>query len=119
MGGRNPETIEKLAGALIESGKGKDAAGILNRLNWIYPEDNLLHQRLGGLWLDEGNTAGAIAEYRALVSNHPVDPAQAHYDLARAYHRNSQRDQARDEVLAALEIAPDFKPAQKLFLELQ
>ena len=118
-GGRNPEMIEKLAGALMESGKGKEAADFLNRLNWIYPEDNLLHQRLGGLWLDEGNTAGAVREFRALVSNRPVDPAQAHYDLARAYNRNRQRDQARDEVLAALEIAPDFRPAQKLFLELE
>ncbi len=119
MGGRNPETFEKLAGALMESGKGKEAADILNRLNWIYPEDNLLHQRLGGLWLDEGNAAGAVTEFRALVSNHPVDRAEAHYELARAYNQNRQRDQARDEVLAALEIAPDFKPAQKLFLELQ
>ncbi len=119
MGGRNPDTFEKLAGALMEAGKGKEAAAILNRLNWIYPEDNLLHQRLGGLWLDEGNTAGAVREFHALVSNHPVDPAEAHYDLARAYNQNRQRDQARDEVLAALEIAPDFKPAQKLFLELQ
>ncbi|MGO9967754.1 MAG: tetratricopeptide repeat protein [Bryobacteraceae bacterium] len=119
MGGRNPETIEKLAGALMESGKGKEAADILNRLNWIYPEDNLLHQRLGGLWLDESYAAGAVREFHALVSNHPVDPAEAHYELARAYSQNRQRDQARDEVLAALEIAPDFKPAQKLFLELQ
>jgi tetratricopeptide (TPR) repeat protein len=119
MGGRNPETIEKLAGALMESGKGKEAADILNRLNWIYPEDNLLHQRLGGLWLDEGDAAGAVREFRALVNNHPVDPAEAHYELARAYNQNRQRDQARDEVLAALEIAPNFKPAQKLFLELQ
>jgi hypothetical protein len=27
-------------------------------------------------------------------------------------------DQARDEVLSALEVAPGFKPAQKLLLEL-
>jgi Flp pilus assembly protein TadD len=119
MGGRNPDTFEKLAGALMEAGKGKEAADILTRLNWIYPEDNLLHQRLGGLWLDQGNAAGAVAEFHALVSNHPVDPAQAHYDLARAYNQNRQPDQARDEVLAALEIAPEFKPAQKLLLELQ
>ena len=73
---------------------------------------------LGGLWLDEGNTAGAIREFRALVSNHPVDQAQAHYDLARAYQLNHEPEQAKEELLADLETAPGYRPAQKLLLEL-
>ena len=41
-----------------------------------------------------------------------------HYDLARAYQANKQPDEAKDELLAALEAAPGFRPAQKLLLEL-
>ena len=47
-----------------------------------------------------------------------MDPAQAHYDLARAYHADKQDEQAKEELLAALEAAPGFRPAQKLLLEL-
>jgi cellulose synthase operon protein C len=47
-----------------------------------------------------------------------IDPAQSHYDLARAYHANHQPDQAKEELLTALEAAPGFRPAQKLLLEL-
>ena len=45
-------------------------------------------------------------------------PAETHYDLARAYHLNNQDDQAKDELLAALETAPGYRQAQKLLLEL-
>ena len=73
---------------------------------------------LGSLWLDQGNLAGAIREFGAVIAENPVDPAQAHYDLARAYNLNHQQAKAKEEVFAALETAPGFKPAQKLLLEL-
>jgi hypothetical protein len=38
--------------------------------------------------------------------------------LAEAYRKANRIDQARDEVLLALEAAPGFKPAQKLLLEI-
>ena len=48
---------------------------------------------------------------------HPIDVAGSHYNLARAYKAAGQNDQAREEAVTALEAAPDFKPAQKLLLE--
>jgi len=48
----------------------------------------------------------------------PADPAAAHLGLALAYKMENRPDQARDEVISALEAAPNFKPAQKLLLEL-
>jgi hypothetical protein len=48
----------------------------------------------------------------------PSDPAQSHYDLARALVAAARTDDARDEVLASLEAAPGFKPAQQLLLKL-
>ena len=48
---------------------------------------------------------------------HPIDVAGSHYDLAKAYQANGQKDQAREEAISALEAAPDYRPAQKLLLE--
>lgn len=117
-GGRSPEAIRTLAKQLIDAGKKKEAADVLDRLNYIYPEDREMHRMLGGLWLDAGNTKGAIREFAAVVNDHPLDGAEAHYDLARAYDSDHQQDKAKDETLAALEIAPGFRPAQKLLLKL-
>jgi tetratricopeptide (TPR) repeat protein len=118
IGGRDPGIIKKLAKELVAQGDKKEAAAVLERLNYIYPMDPEQHRMLGDLWLDLGNVPGAIQELRAVLARNPLDPAQAHYDLARAYDLNHQRDQAKEEVLAALETAPGFRPAQKLLLEL-
>jgi cellulose synthase operon protein C len=118
QGGRDPGTIKTLAKYLEEAGNKKEAAAVLERLNYIYPMDPEQHRMLGDLWLDQGNIPGAIQELQAVLARNPLDPAQAHYDLARAYNLNHQPNQARDEVLAALETAPGFRPAQKLLLEL-
>jgi tetratricopeptide (TPR) repeat protein len=117
-GGRSPSTIKSLAKSLEETGNKKEAAAVLERLNYIYPMDNEQHQMLGTLWLEEGNTAGAAREFGAVVAHQPVDPAQAHFDLARALAANRQTDKAKEEVFAALEAAPGFRPAQKLLLQL-
>ena len=118
IGGRDPESI-KLAGKLLaESGNKKEAAAVLDRLNYIYPMDSDAHEMLGDLWLEQGNVAGAIRELGAVVAHNPVDPAKAHYDLAKAYHLNHQDAKSKDELLLALETAPGYRQAQKLLLEL-
>jgi len=118
IGGRDPVTLKLLADKLQASGDKKEAAAVLDRVNYIYPMDNEIHQQLGLLWLDQNATAGAIREFRAVVAHDPIDPAQAHFNLARAYQQNHQTEQAQDELLAALEAAPGFRPAQRLLLEL-
>ncbi|MBZ5575955.1 MAG: tetratricopeptide repeat protein [Acidobacteriia bacterium] len=117
-GGRYPDTIKKLAKLLTEAGQKKEAAEVLDRLNYIYPLDNQAHESLGSLWMEQGNASGAIREFRAILAHSPIDPAQAHYDLARALNANHQPDQAKDEIFSALEAAPNYRPAQKLLLEL-
>ncbi len=117
IGGRNPDTMKKYAKLLTEAGKNKEAAAALERLNYVYPLDADLHHSLGGLLLETGDAAGAVREYKALVAMHPIDAADSHYNLARAYKAAGQKDQAREEAVSALEAAPNFKPAQKLLLE--
>jgi hypothetical protein len=47
----------------------------------------------------------------------PHDLADAHYRVARASHLLKRNDDARRHLLSALEIAPHYRPAQKLLLE--
>ena len=117
-GGRDPSTLKTLATDLQADGKKKEAAAVLERVNYIYPMDGTQHQQLGLLLLDLNNSAGAIREFQAVLARDPIDPAQAHYNLARAYNQNHQTEQAKDELISSLESAPGFRPAQKLLLEL-
>jgi len=91
---------------------------VLERLNYIYPMDSEQHQKLGALWLEMGNAAGAIREFRAVAAHNPIDPAEAYYQLARAYNATHQTAQAEDALFSSLEAAPGYRPAQKLLLEL-
>ncbi len=117
-GGRQPETIKKLAGLLSSRNQFQQAANALERLNYIYPLDAELHAQLGDLYAKLGDKQGAITEYRALVAMKPVDLAGAHFQLARAYKASNLKDKALDQVYLALELAPGYKEAQQLLLEL-
>ncbi len=118
-GGRYPATLKKLAKLLDEAGQPEQAARALERINFIYPvQDEEMHRLQGELWLKVGNNDKAIREFQASVFSKPIDAATSYYNLARAYRAAGQLDQARDNLVSALEAAPSFRPAQKLLLEL-
>jgi tetratricopeptide (TPR) repeat protein len=118
-GGRYPATLKKLAKLLDDAGQPEQAARALERINFIYPvQDEEMHRLQGELWLKVGNTDKAIREFQASVFSKPIDAATSYYNLARAYRAAGQLDQARDNLVSALEAAPSFRPAQKLLLEL-
>jgi tetratricopeptide (TPR) repeat protein len=118
-GGHSPHALKELASLEEESDDPKEAAATLDRINYIDPVDEELHRRLGKLWLAQENYPGAIREYDAVVAMHPLDTASAQFNLAQAYFAAGQRDKAEEHVLASLEAAPGYHPAQKLLLELQ
>ncbi len=118
IGGRNPATLKQLATIETELNHKREAAKALERLNFIYLKDEEAHQKLGQLYMDLANPTGAVREFQAVLASSPLDAAGAHYQLARALKAVHRDDDARDEVLASLEAAPGFKPAQKLLLEL-
>ncbi len=118
IGGRSPLLIKRLAKFEEDAGEPKKAAATLDRLNYIYPEDQELHKRLGDLWLAQDNLPGAIREYQAVLATKPLDPAGAHFQLAEAYRKANRLEEARDQVVQALEVAPGYKPAQRLLLEI-
>lgn len=119
QGGRNPATLSELGQLQQDLGDPQAAAATLNRINYIDPAyDPDVHRRLGELWLAQKNYPGAIREFAAVVAMHPLDVAGAELDLAQAYFQSGARAQAQDAVLASLEAAPNYRPAQKLLLEL-
>ncbi len=118
VGGRDPMLLKQLATLQAEQGNKAGAAKTLERLNLIYLKDEAAHKQLGDLDLELGNPTGAMREFQAVLAGGTVDQAGAHYELARAMQAAKRTDDARNEVLAALEMAPNFKPAQKLLLEL-
>jgi len=119
-GGRDPVVLKKLASMYESNGNNKAAAErTLRRILWIYPvRDEELHRKLGALRASLGLWEGSAEEWNAVLESRTVDRAGAHYEIARAYRNMNRMDDARDAVLAALEEAPGYRPAQKLLLEL-
>jgi tetratricopeptide (TPR) repeat protein len=119
-GGQMPKLLKRLAALQETAGQHNESAATLERLNYIYPvKDEELHQKLGDLLFAGKQYDRAIREYNALVASNPVDKAGAEFKLAQAYFAAGQKDKAQESVLAALETAPGYRPAQKLLLELQ
>ena len=119
-GGQSPDLLKQLAQLEQDAGDLTAAIATLRRINYIYPvKDEELHHRLGDLLYAQKDYEGSIREFNALAASNPVDKAGAEFELAQAYYAAGQKDKAQESVLAALEIAPDYRPAQKLLLELQ
>jgi len=119
-GGRSPQLLEELAGLEDGAGDSDAAAATLERINLIDPAyDQTEHRKLANLLLARKDFPGAIREFESVLAFHPLDRASAQFDLARAYFAAGERNAAEDSVVAALEAAPDYRPAQKLLLELQ
>lgn len=118
-GGQEPSALKRLAALQEAAGQHAEAVATLTRVNYIYPvKDEDLHHRLGDLLYAQKQYEGAIREYAAVVASNPLDKAGAEFHLAQAYLAAGQKDKAQESVLAALEAAPGYRPAQKMLLEL-
>lgn len=82
-GGRSPQLIKRLASLEQEAGQNQKAAAALERLNFIYPQDEELHRRLGDLLLAQKNADGAIREYQAVLAMKPLDQAASIFSWRR------------------------------------
>jgi tetratricopeptide (TPR) repeat protein len=119
-GGRAVWALKELAKVEEAGGDTKAAAAALQRLIYVAPVgDEELHKKLGEYYLTLAQPERAMASFWAQLASKPVDPAGAYYNLARSYVALSRRADAQDALLQALELAPGFKPAQKLLLELE
>jgi tetratricopeptide (TPR) repeat protein len=118
QGGYEPAALRRLAERLHAAGRTADANSVLGSLIYVTPFDQELHGRLGDWLLEAGRAADALTEYEILLSMEPHDRADAHYRIARAHAALDDADATRRHLLLALDIAPHYRPAQKLLLEL-
>jgi tetratricopeptide (TPR) repeat protein len=103
---------------LADEGRDAEAIEVLEADILVAPLDEVLHARLGDWLLESGEAERALAEYQALFAMQPHDQASAHFRLAKAYLGLEDRDRSREHLLYALEIAPHYREAQQLLLEI-
>jgi len=116
-GGYDPAALGRLALWLAEAERIDDAIAVMQSINLVDPLDQALHGRLGDLLLERGRAEEALLEYSIALSLDPHDKATAYYRVANAYHELGNAEQAEDHLLQALDVAPNFRPAQRLLLD--
>jgi tetratricopeptide (TPR) repeat protein len=90
----------------------------LQRVVSMDPFDGAAHASLGKLALTSGDVTEAERAFRVALAAKPLDRASAHADLAEALLQAGKKDEARKQVLEALQVAPTFTRAQDLLLKL-
>ncbi|HEY2435436.1 MAG TPA: tetratricopeptide repeat protein [Vicinamibacterales bacterium] len=88
----------------------------VTRIVSLDPFDATAHTSWGRMALKKRNPAVATREFRAALLTGAPDKAAAHCDLGESYLLAGDRAAAKQEALAALEIAPSFERAQELLL---
>jgi tetratricopeptide (TPR) repeat protein len=108
----------RLASVDEQLGDKAAAARWLERALCIDPSDPAVHLRLAELYYSLGDAAGLVRARQSVLDLDPVDRPEALYQLALADRKAGDTAAARRVVLEALELAPRFRRAQALLLEL-
>ncbi|MEM7280199.1 MAG: tetratricopeptide repeat protein [Pseudomonadota bacterium] len=116
-GGYHPSSLMRLAKALEERGDKNQAINVLNTLHLVDPFDESSHAMLGELYLDVAEPVQALREFQVAMALSPHDQATAHYRVGQAYFKMGDTERAQSALIKALEVAPNFRPAQKLLLK--
>jgi tetratricopeptide (TPR) repeat protein len=95
-----------------------EAMEVLHDVKWADPFMEELHVKLGDLSLEMGEAQQALDEYLILLALDPVDKADANLKIAQAYNALGDEEKTMEYLLTALDIAPQYRPAQALLLEL-
>ena len=118
-GGRAPGTLRRLVEWLRSADRPAEALPVQRSLALVAPLVPEERRRLGDFLVEAGEYEDAILEYEAHLALRPHDRADAHYRIARAYRGADRLAAARRHVLYALEIAPRFREALALLLEIE
>jgi tetratricopeptide (TPR) repeat protein len=117
-GGYDPVALKRLGDWLYEDDRSAEAIDVLQSVNLVDPLDQELHGKLGDMLLEADRAQEALAEYSIALALDPHDKATANYRMASAYHQLGDNEQSQNHLLQALDIAPNFRPAQRLLLDL-
>jgi tetratricopeptide (TPR) repeat protein len=117
-GGWHPAGMRKLGELLLAEKRRAEAAEVLAAINWSDPLEPDNHDRLGRILIAENRGPEALREYEVLLALTPLDTAAAHYGMARALRLTGDPVRAKRHLLQSLETAPNYRPAQRLLLEM-
>jgi tetratricopeptide (TPR) repeat protein len=117
-GGWDPEALRQLAKGLQKAHRDAEAIEVLNATNYSDPLNADVHMQLGEALLAANRSKEAVREFQVLLALHTHDEAAAYFGLAKALRANGDQAASRRNVLQALEIAPHFRPAQEMLLDM-
>ena len=112
----NLKAAGRLADLRLKQGDAARAAEALRLGFYVSPFEPTAHARAGELYLGTKDAAAALTEFQAALALRPPNEAEAHYNVARAYHALGRTAEAKHSVLRALEVAPGYEKAQELLL---
>lgn len=117
-GGYAPRALLALAADYTERGNTEMAFEVLKDVIWSDPFAKDLHVQLGDLYMAHNDPVKALREYQVLLALNPTDKADANLKIATAYKAMNDTENAMQYLMTALDIAPQYRPAQALLLEL-
>ncbi len=91
-------------------------AEMLEAANEINPFKLEVHTELAEIYAELNRWPESARQRRSVLALQPADMAEAHYLLAHALQQAGEIDSAREQVVYALEIAPNYAEAQRLLL---
>ena len=112
----NLKATARLADLRLKQGDPARAIEALRLGFYVAPFEPAAHARAGELYLEGRDAAAALAEFQSALALRPPNEAEAHYNVARAYHALGKTAEAKRSVLRALEAAPSYEKAQELLL---
>ncbi|HEX7071444.1 MAG TPA: tetratricopeptide repeat protein, partial [Rhodothermales bacterium] len=108
----------ELAELLESRGDAAAATALRERSLYVAPYDAAVRTALADGYERDGAFDRAVLHRRAVVALNPPDRAGAQYRLAMSLFESGRRDEARRAVLMALEMAPGYREAQRLLLQI-
>lgn len=118
LGGYSARALKELADEYIARGQHAQAIDVFRDIHYVDPFDEATHGKLGDLFIELNRPEDALQEYLVGLALNPLDQATANYRVASAYKALNEPAQSMEYLMTALDIAPQYRPAQQLLLEL-
>jgi len=116
LNGKDVGTLQKLASLSLQEQDDVTAIAALQKVLYITPFESELHLKLAQAYMAANRADDAIAELEINLLTRPRDLAGAHCELASALLHAGRKAEAKQAVLKALEIAPNYERAQEILL---
>jgi tetratricopeptide (TPR) repeat protein len=118
LGGYSASSLKELADSYLERDRADEAIEVFKDIHYVDPFDATTHGKLGDIYMEREEYQPALNEYLVALALEPLDMASANYRVASAYQAMNEIEQSMNYLMTALDIAPQYRPAQQLLLEM-